>query len=59
MCDENKEETKRKKRYKKDVVLMCCDGWDYIIYALGLLLWIGYKVCIGLSPYQYKKLFGL
>jgi hypothetical protein len=58
MCDENKEETKRKKRYKKDV-LMCFDGWDYIIYALGLLLWIGYKVYIGLSPYQYKKLFGL
>jgi hypothetical protein len=25
MCDENKEETKRKKRYKKDV-LMCFDG---------------------------------
>jgi hypothetical protein len=45
MCDENKEEEmKRKKRYKKDVVLMCCDGWDYIIYALGFLVnWVQSK----------------
>jgi hypothetical protein len=54
------EETKRKKRYKKeeDIVLMCCGSWVYIIHALGLLWWIGHGsgVCIGLSPYQHKKL---